>query len=497
MSPQFHLHFWARLLACAALAAVSGEAQSASSVTLSATPNPSNLGQAVTLTATVTTGATGKVTFYDGSTILGTSTIAGTQATLVTELLPVGSRSLRAFYLGDLNYQTSSSSVLPHTVVAGPSLGLQSARSLFGVAPYSSALAVGDFNNDGKLDLVLASDSSSSLGAVMLGKGDGTFTLGPALPSGAYAVSVAVGDFNGDGKQDLVLGSSAYSVEVLLGNGDGSFGTPTVLQTSATVGGVAVADFNGDGKADIVAGLSGQVGILLGNGDGTFAAVVKYAAANASTGTVADLNLDVIPDVVTGGTYGTNVGILLGKGDGTFQTATSVALSQYTSSIVAGDFNGDGKPDLAVLAYYPGSIAVLIGNGNGTFQNPVTYQTNYYAYAIVAADLDGDGKIDLAVLNSSNGAIYSLLWSLLGNGDGTFQNATTGFGPAAPAGAYAALAADFNGDGKTDIATFLSTFQGGEAVMLGGGRSRISPFRSRTEVDSRRVSLGRATTSTY
>jgi hypothetical protein len=89
------LRIWMRFVCCGMLLAALAQAQTLSSITLTPSPSPSSYGQAVTLTAAVTTGATGKVTFYDGTTVLGTSTISASQAMLTSALLPSGSRSLR------------------------------------------------------------------------------------------------------------------------------------------------------------------------------------------------------------------------------------------------------------------------------------------------------------------------------------------------------------------------------------------------------------------
>src|ERR1017187_5903930 len=169
----------------------------ASSVTLTASSNPANYGQAVTLNASITAGATGKVTFYDGTTILGMGAIVGTHATLTTVMLPAGTRSLRAYYVGDGTYTSSSSPSVPETVVAGTSLGLHPPIDL--PSPWATAaIAVGDFNADGKLDLV-SSDTITSSVIVFLGNGNGTFQTGVNYTVPSLVHSIAVGDFDGDG----------------------------------------------------------------------------------------------------------------------------------------------------------------------------------------------------------------------------------------------------------------------------------------------------------
>ncbi len=163
----------------------------------------------MSLTATVTPGATGRVTFYDGSTILGISSISGTQATLATVMLPSGNRSLRAYYAGNATYAPSSSAVVPQNVVAGASLGLKPAVNYpGGFRPTRSA--TGDFNGDLKQDLVVTDQTGGA--RIFLGNGDGTFQT--ALNHFLYALpnSVVVADFNGDTKADLAFVVNGTSV---------------------------------------------------------------------------------------------------------------------------------------------------------------------------------------------------------------------------------------------------------------------------------------------
>ncbi len=351
-------------------------------VTLASSPNPSTLGQSVTLTVTVTpSAATGKVTFYDstnvfgnmGTNVLGTATLAGGAAALTTRLLASGTQSLTAYYLGDSTYAPGTSAKLVQTVAALRSSGFSAATNY---PAGNGRLAAGDFNGDGKPDLVVTGPGNHI--SVLLGNGDGTFQTAVSYTAGVSPESVAVGDVNGDGKPDLVVGSSVGgTVSVLLGNGDGTF-QPAVNYSTSSNGSfcVAVGDFNGDGKPDIVTAnyLDNTVSVLLGNGDGTFQAAVNYAVGNSPYSVaVGDFNGDGKPDLVTANYVGGSVSVLLGNGDGTFQAAVSYAVGSYPDSVAVGDFNGDGKPDLVTANYVGGSVSVLLGNGDGTFQAAANY----------------------------------------------------------------------------------------------------------------------------
>ena len=249
------------------------------SIALTTSQNPSVFGSAVTLAAAVVPpSATGKVTFYDGATVLGTATLAAGHAALTTILLPSGARGLKAFYAGDSNYAPGASAVLVQTVNAVPGGGFLAAVSYI-TGSSSSTVGVADFNGDGVADLVVGKFSSGNV-SVLLGKGDGTFQAPVNIAAANRPGSVAVADFNGDGKTDLVTGDYAGSgLCVNPGNGDGTFQPPLCYPSGGiSEPDVAVGDFNGDGNADLAAAGYGGVSVLLGNGDGTFQAGVATPA---------------------------------------------------------------------------------------------------------------------------------------------------------------------------------------------------------------------------
>jgi hypothetical protein len=292
------------------------------------------------------------------------------------------------------------------------------------------SVAAEDMNNDGKLDLVVANGCDShgcdhAVVGVLLGNGDGTFQ--PALTyssGGYYADSVAVGDVNNDGKPDLLVANLCLDttcadggVGVLLGNGDGTF-QPALTYSSggSYANSIAVGDVNNDGKPDLLVpnqcasrtNCNGSVvDVLLGNGDGTFQSAVTYGSggAGAESIAVADVNDDGKPDLLVANQqgltpcFGCAVGVLLGNGDGTFQPAVSYSSGGY--SLAVRDVNGDDKPDLVVSS---SAVGVLLGNGDGTFQSAVTYGSGGgTAYSVAVADINGDGRPDVLATNYCTG----------------------------------------------------------------------------------------------
>jgi hypothetical protein len=355
----------------------------------------------------------------------------------------------------------------------------------------ATSVAVGDVNGDGKPDLLAANfcviDSSCAANGsvgVLLGSGDGTFRAAVTYGSGAYdAAFLVVGDLNGDGKPDLLVANqctdascTSGSVGVMLGNGDGSFKPAVTYSLGEYIPtSMAAADLNGDGRLDLAVLNGGDtITILLGNGDGTFRQAQIYAlGVDASIVAVGDVNGDGKPDLalVNGGN---TVSILLGHGDGTFgQAVTYSSGGTGASSVAIADVNGDGRLDLLVANIGgedngDGSVAVLLGNGDGTFQPAVPYSAGGSdAISVAVGDVNGDGKPDL-VVGVGTGQGEGMLSVLLGNGDGTFQPAITN---SAPSGFDSQLAlADFNGDGKLDVASGY-----GSMLLLGNGDGTFQP----------------------
>jgi hypothetical protein len=331
-------------------------------------------------------------------------------------------------------------------------------QATYAVGRVPFAVAVGDFNGDGKLDLVVSSIADNTV-SLLLGNGDGTFPPAVNLRTQAEPHGVAIGDFNGDGQLDFaVANTKSDSVSVFLGNGDATFRDPRSYATGSGPKGVTVADVNGDGKADLVVANWGDVSVLLGNGDGTFRPAVNYlSAAGTISVAVADLNGDGNPDLVMSCGSTNIVLVLLGNGDGTFRAGVSYPVGSGPGVVVAADFNGDGNIDVAVENVSTHDVSVLLGNGDGTFRPAVRYPAGQSPGGLAVGDFNGDGKPDLVVANHNSLNVSVLL----GNGDGTFRQAEHYAAGMTPAGV---AVGDFNGDGRPDVV--VVNYQGANVSVL-------------------------------
>ena len=296
------------------------------------------------------------------------------------------------------------------------------------------------------------------------------FTAGPGSPitTGPGANYVVVGDFNNDGKVDLaVVNTSAGNVTVLLGLGTGGFASPVNYNVGSLPFDAAVGDFNKDGFQDLAVTNSGDntVSILLNNGNGSFATALPFvtgvAGGTPEGVTVGDFNGDGIQDLAVANPGSNQVSILIGNGNGSFQAPLTATSGAAPSAVVTADLNGDGFLDLVTTNNNDDTITVLLGNGNGTFQAPVAYPAGSDPDDLVLVDINGDGKIDIVTADQfGNQAVISF-----NGGAGTFPSCNL---TAAGSAAFAVRAADFNGDGKPDLAV-VNTGDGTVSILLNQG----------------------------
>jgi hypothetical protein len=277
----------------------------------------------------------------------------------------------------------------------------------------SNGAAYGDFNGDGNLDLAyseLPPDNLNARAKVVLGDGHGRFKFGgiisnvhaPTLNAGV----ILAGDFNGDGKLDLIV-TNLQGFSVFLGRGDGTFlHLADIADSTHGPTWMVAGDFNGDGKLDVALfvgpdgqGSSTSLYLYLGNGDATFQpqqTIFSTSFVSARSLRLSDFNGDGKPDLAF--QTDSQICVLLGNGDGSFQpmSCTTVGTqSQFTYTI--GDINSDRKADLIVSEYYDFNnpqLAILLGYGDGTFQSPQTIKAPEAELGITIGDFNSDGLLD-------------------------------------------------------------------------------------------------------
>jgi len=375
--------------------------------------------------------------------------------------------------------------------------------------PDPLALSVGDVadvEGKGVSSAILLDTSGAApvvVSAVSDGKAKFTYVVGldgTAYPALGYIEPVH-GDYNGDGKQDLLMAGTDGTMAVALSNGDGTFGSPKLLglpKLDCEIGYAAIGDLNGDGKVDIAVAYIGDAAcggadgtasgyfVALGNGDGTFQTPVFTASgAELYSVAIADMNLDGNPDLIVddapfqvGGTFA--VSLLPGNGDGTFGEGTVVKSGELVSQVIAGDYNSDGKPDLILFSegeqtdtdtYSTAGILLVPGRGDGTFGAASQIGTGNFFLNGSLSDVNNDGIPDIvASLYQTIGqpdTFYGLS-TLLGTGGGSFS---------APVNTLQSLAStlplpgNFYNDNAID---FVANTGYGTALYLGQGGTSLT-----------------------
>lgn len=392
----------------------------------------------------------------------------------------------------------------------------------FSVGGYPLAVTTADFDNDGKGDVATANNFDGDV-TVLFGLGNGTFNpTSVTLPIGTADLSapsaIAVADFDNNGKPDLVVADELDTVSIVLNQGAKAFSPAviTMLPTNTSPEGVAVGDFNHDGFMDVaIAGeLTETVTILLGTGDGNLAPPafcsnlttqachqdgdctgggtctplppIQLTVGNAPVALVAaDLDMDANHTIDLAVVNSTGDGsqacgfppcgtitILKGMGDGTFVAQPEIASDSFDIpvAIAVGDL-GNGKPGLAVVNEDGDSVTVLLGKGDLTFTDGGAYTVGSVPEGVVIADFDGDGQMDIATSGSADDTV-SVVQSL---GGGAFEAAATF--PVEDLGAPFGIAAgdlSFPKDQKPEIITANSGSDDVSVLLNGSGQKRCA-----------------------
>ena len=297
----------------------------------------------------------------------------------------------------------------------------------------------GDLNNDGIDDLV-TSDAFGGSAFINLSNGDGSFNQVQVIGPPVFFVGATLGDFNEDGFLDLVLKDLTSNATVYTNDGDGTFtGTGSIAFLQSTLA-YASGDYNGDGHLDVASAGSNTLSIALGNGDGTFQTTQLIGGAGTYDGLLsnADINGDGILDLIAGPSAGTGtVSAFIGNGDGTFTDYAITRGGSLGGGIAVLDANHDGFDDFVASSTNNG-LELYLSNGDGSFTASTLGSSD--GGLIQTGDLNSDGLLDIVDYGTT--AVY-----YLANADGSFQSAVD---IGAAGAAYGAIA-DFDNDGGVDV----------------------------------------------
>jgi gliding motility-associated-like protein len=343
-----------------------------------------------------------------------------------------------------------------------------------GASTYMIDVAVGDFNEDGNLDAVGCSPQNNNF-SLVLGNGSGNFAAATNFNTGDQPRGIAVGDLNKDNNLDVIIShiGTPNDVYIFFGNGAGGFSAPTTMAMAINTGyDITVADFDGDTNPDfaiVVASMSSST-VQIWNGDGQLAPTFTLGTsitsfANATEIDARDLDNDGDMDILG------DPGYSLNDGTGTFQPRVSLHESKH--EFAAGDLNSDGHPDIAAVDFsgsiHP-NVNIFAGDGTGVFTQVARFEIQCGIWGMEITDMNHDGNPDVIVAGSLGG--QGKVEILLGDGTGYFSNSV--FKYPTTTDPRDLVKGDFNEDGLIDVAFCHSTGSNNISVYLGVGQGRFS-----------------------
>jgi hypothetical protein len=318
------------------------------------------------------------------------------------------------------------------SVLLGNGDGTFQPQQLFDPGSTVTALAVGDFNGDGLADLAVANSGDGSgdgTVSVLLGNGDGTFQPPRVFAVGNDFTALAVGDFNGDGRADLAVVDSGTpdshgipipgtgGVSVLLGNGDGTFQPQRVITTEGAPDAILSGDFNRDGRADLVVANfnDGTVSVLLGNGDGSFHTRGAFAAgASVVALAAADFNGDGLVDLAVVNAGANAVSILLGNGQGDFGIPLGHPVNPPEVTIVSVVTVIPVAPVASRSQVNPSVVSVSpTPFGQSTSSNTAVSSAAEDGSMVVSAQVDASDSATLGLIESTAASLDAALEAAL------------------------------------------------------------------------------------
>ncbi|MFV5703336.1 choice-of-anchor tandem repeat GloVer-containing protein [Flavobacterium sp. XS2P12] len=463
-------------------------------------PTSGTVGTTVTITGTNFNSTTSNNVVFFGAT-KATVTAATTSSLTVT--VPTGATYAPITVL-NTGSALAAYSLANFTPTFIPNKGSITAADFTPKVDFSPGLnpifvAIGDLDGDGKPDLAIANQSSASVSVFRnLGNsgsiGTGSFAPKVDFTTGSGPISISIGDLDGDGKPDLAIaneGSSTISILHNTANPGSITSSSFAAKVDFTAGSdplsVAISDLDGDGKPDLAVanGISNTLSVYHNTaspgsiGVDSFASKVDFNTGNFAYGlAIGDLDGDSKPELAVANYSSNSVSVFRNTtsfgsiGAGSFAAKVDFTTGSLPQSVAIGDLDGDGKPELAVANYSSATVSVIRNMTNpgsidaSSFAAKVDFSVNANAASVAIGDLDGDGKLDLSVANTINPGTVSILrnTTTLGNiGINSFASKVdfnTGNN------SESITVGDLDGDGKPEL------------VIANSGSSTISILRN-------------------